>query len=514
MTRGLLEASHISKSFPGVRALDDVTVTVHSGEVLALVGHNGSGKSTLVKILAGVYTPDAGEITTVGGVGERGKHVGLHFIHQDLGLIPMLSTVENIDLARPHRAWGWMPSPLRRERLHARELVARFGAHIDVNAPVSTLTPAERTIVAIARALDGWTSPDNVLVLDEPTAALQDEEVRKLFEAIRTVAAEGAGVMLISHRLDEVVDLADRVIVLRDGRLVADQQRGAFDRHSLVSLVAGTDESTAVEVARHRSGGKLVLSLVHLHASNLHGFNLDVRAGEIVGVTGLLGSGMEQVGAVVFGSLPRLAGAVLVDGRVVRPRSPSAAISVGMAFVPADRRGQGAVVSMNARENLTLPRLWPLRGRLGQIRRHAESKDARQWMDDVGVRPAGSQERPFSLFSGGNQQKMVIAKWIRTEPRVLVLEEPTQGVDVAAQASIHELIARVANGGAAVLVASTDTKELVSLCHRVVVLHEGTAAISLEGTQLVESALVRATLEGRPDAVRAKSVTNGGLDHG
>jgi len=231
-------------------------------------------------------------------------------------------------------------------------------------------------------------------------------------------------------------------------------------------------------------------------APHLHGLDLDVRAGEIVGVTGLIGSGMEQVGSVVFGVLPRSGGSVRVGSVDVPMGSPSRAIAAGIGFVPADRRGQGAVVTMAARENLTLPRLWPLRSRLGAVRKRAETTEADRWMDEVGVRPAHAAERTFALFSGGNQQKIVIAKWLRNQPRVLVLEEPTQGVDVAAQASIHELIARSANDGTAVLVVSTDTKELVSLCHRVVVLHEGITAGSLAGPQLSETALVRATLAG------------------
>jgi ABC-type sugar transport system ATPase subunit len=512
MSRLLLEAAHVSKSFPGVRALDDVSIAVHSGEVLALVGHNGSGKSTLVKILAGVYAMDVGRISTSGGVGAKGKPEGLHFIHQDLGLVPMLSTIENIDLSRHHGVSGWGPAPVHNERMRARQLIAKFSATFDVDAPVSTLTPAERTIVAIARALDGWTSQDNVLVLDEPTAALQGEEVRKLFEAIRAVIADGAGVILISHRLDEVVELADRVVVLRDGRLVADEPRGSFDRRSLVSLVAGAEESTKVDAARHHSGGQIRLSVIDLYAPNLRGLSIDVRAGEIIGVTGLIGSGMEQIGSAVFGRVPRKSGHVLIDGKVVRSGSPAAAIRAGMGFVPADRRGQGSIVTMNARENLTLPRLSSLRGRLGQVRRLAERAEARRWMDEVGVRPVGAHERPFSLFSGGNQQKIVLAKWIRNAPRVLVLEEPTQGVDVAAQAAIHELIAQVASDGAAILVASTDTKELVSLCHRVVVLHDGRETVSIEGGRLTESALVRATLEVRPEQHRVGPFRSG--EHG
>ena len=381
-----------------------------------------------------------------------------------------------------------MPFPRKREQKRAQELIAQFGANFNVNIPVAALSPAERTIVAIARALDGWTSNDNVLVLDEPTAALQEEEVLKLFSAVRNVVAAGAGVIIISHRLDEVVELADRVVVLRDGRLVADQLRGHFDKRTLVQLIAGTEESPEVEVARHASGGDVML-------------------------TGLLGSGMEQIGGAIFGSVAAI-GTVRVGGAEIPRGKPVAAVAAGIGFVPADRRGLGSVVTMSARDNLTLPRLSTVRNALGAISNKTEKADAASWMDRVEVRPRGATERTFSLFSGGNQQKIIIAKWMRNDPRVLVLEEPTQGVDVAAQASIHQLIARVASEGSAVLVSSTDTKELVSLCHRVVVLHEGVIAAEFEGARLTESNVLRTTLDPLALAGTTDTPMNGGSENG
>ena len=511
MGKVLLEASGISKAFPGVKALDDVSLQVEAGQIVALVGHNGSGKSTLVKILAGVYQADDGVITTPGGRAPgAGKDDGLHFIHQDLGLIPMLTAVENIDLSRQHGRRSLLPFKSRKEQARARELVAQFGAHFNVNIPVVALSPAERTIVAIARALDGWTSNDNVLVLDEPTAALQEEEVRKLFAAVRRVVAAGAGVIIISHRLDEVVELADRVVVLRDGTLVADQTRGNFDKKTLVQLIAGVEESPEVELAAHNSGGDVMLSLRGLSCAEIKGLDLEVRAGEIVGVTGLLGSGMEQIGGAVFGSIPST-GEVVVGGKSVKRGAPKAAVAAGVGFVPSDRRSLGSVITMNARENLTLPLLRPLRNAFGSISISRERADATEWMNRVDVKPRGSSERTFSLFSGGNQQKVIIAKWMRNLPRVLVLEEPTQGVDVGAQSSIHALIARVASEGAAVLISSSDTKELVSLCHRVVVLHEGVIAGTFEGVDLTESNVLKTTLD--PMALADNSM-NGGPSNG
>lgn len=495
MASVLLEARNITKAFPGVKALDDVSLTVHSGEIVALVGHNGSGKSTLVKVLAGVYQQDAGSVITGAGGSGRGHGDGLHFIHQDLGLISTLSTVENLDLSRKLGGKAVRPFPIQAERARARALIQRFGADFDVDASLAMLTPAERTVVAIARALDGWESTDNVLVLDEPTAALQGEEVGKLFEAIRSVTAQGAGVVLISHRLGEVVEIADRVVILRDGRVVGNHRRGGFDQASLVRLIAGESGDDPREQIQDSEPGDVRLSVRGLTDAHLSSVDLDIRAGEVVGVSGLLGSGMEQIAAAIFGATNRQAGRVEVDGESVEPGSPISAIAAGMGYVPSDRRRFGAIVSMTATENLTLPRLKSLRRSTGVIDRKAETAEANGWMDRVGVRPARSGDRAFSLFSGGNQQKIVIAKWLRNQPRVLLLEEPTQGVDVAAQASIHDLIAQIAADGTAVLVSSTDTKELVTLCHRVIVLHGGRVTAALSGAGLNEPALVRATID-------------------
>jgi ribose transport system ATP-binding protein len=481
----LLEVRDVSKTYPGVHALDAVSLSVAPCEVVAIVGHNGSGKSTLVKILAGVVEPDHG-----GQVRTPGRQ--LHFIHQDLGLVGSLSSIENLDLSRRLGRRACLPAPRRAERDHARMLVQRLGASFDVTAPVATLTPAERTVVALARALDGWTRPDNVLVLDEPTAALRGEEVAKLFAAVRGVAEHGAGVLFISHRLDEVLDVADRVIALRDGRVVADQRRGAVDHDALVRLIAGGDVAAAERSARI-AGARRVLLVRGLSGPRLTRVDLDVEAGEVVGVTGILGSGYEQLSRLLFGAVARTAGDVLVDGAPIAAGDPAAAIRAGMAFVPADRRGAGAVMSMNARENLTLPHLRPLRRALGGLQLRAERADAHHWGRRVGLRPA-EPERALELFSGGNQQKLVLAKWLRTEPKVLLLDEPTQGVDVGAKVAVHELVGAAAAAGAAVLVSSSEIKELIRLCDRVLVLRDGDVAADISRADLTEARLVRESL--------------------
>lgn len=490
MPESLLRVHRLSKTFPGLKALDDVALGVGSGEIVALVGQNGSGKSTLVKILAGVEQADPGGEVVLAGAGGGGHVSSLHFIHQDLGLVGSLSTVENLDLDRKLGRQALLPVPVRRERRQAEALIAGFGGSFDVSAPVDSLTAAERTIVAIARALDGWEHDRNVLVLDEPTASLHGDEVQKLFGAVRGVAARGAGVVFISHRLDEVIDLADRVVALRDGKLIADVPRGGFDHDDLVEMIAGHAAASGSGDAA-RTAGAPVLRARGIVGATIRSLDLDLRAGEIVGVSGVLGSGREHVAQVVFGGASGDVAELEVDGRAVERLDPRRAIAAGVAYVPGDRRRLGAVMQMSARENLTLNRIGGRsRFRLDQ---HEERREMQRWIEALDVRPA-EPERPLELFSGGNQQKIVLAKWLRNDPKVLLLDEPTQGVDVGAKAGIYQLILRAAAAGAGVLVCSSDTKELAQLCDRVLVMRDGTLVAELTRPQLSEAVLVRAGL--------------------
>lgn len=496
----LLTVRGLSKSFPGQRALSDLDLDVRSGEIVAVVGSNGSGKSTLVKLLTGVHEPDpGGSMTVCRGDGQQvtghAARAEIHAIHQDLGLIPMLTTIENLGLGRTGRR-SLAPTKGKQEGHHARQLIRRFGADFDVRARVEKLTPAERTIVAMARALDSWENPRQLLLLDEPTASLHGSEADRLFTAVRRVAQDGAGVVFISHRLDEVLGLADRVVALRGGRVVADMSSADLDRPRLIHLIAGRVLPERVATSGHRRA-ETVLSLTGVRGPGIDRISLGVHAGEIVGICGILGSGRERLAGLIFGVQPRSSGEVLVGGKALRSGSPRDAVAAGVGLVPADRHADGAVMGMRARENLTLPGLRPLRSRLGSLGARAERRTAREWVRRVELDPA-EPERALELFSGGNQQKIVLAKWLRNRPKVLLLDEPTQGVDVGAKAAIYRLITDAASNGAGVLISSSDTAELSELCDRVLILRDGLVVTELERRDLSESRLVVESLSTSP----------------
>ncbi len=481
----LLRIDSVVKTFPGLTALDKVSLSVDSGEILAVIGHNGSGKSTLVKILAGVYLKDAGQVT-LSSSAEHGEEVTeMHFIHQDLALIPELTALENLYLAKGTLA----PNDVAAERARARELIGRFGNVFNVDIPVKRLSPGQRAIVAIARALDGWEHPRNVIVLDEPTESLHKSEVDALFQAVRQLAADGAGVIFISHRLDEVLELADRVAVLRDGVKVADEPTASLDHGRLVELITGSSETERAVAERTVSAGAPMLAVTGLRGGGIEHLDLTLRAGEIVGIAGVLGSGREALPTLLFGATPSLADAFELVGRPYDHRFPEESIRRGMAYVPADRVRLGSVREFTARENMTLPELRSLRTRTGSINAAQEREEASRLIDEFQVRPPRREQR-FGAFSGGNQQKIMFAKWLRNKPSVLLLEEPTQGVDIGAKAAIYEAVEAAAAAGAAVLVCSSDAKELLRLCQRVIVLRDGVQAEELSGESLTEHHLV------------------------
>ena len=496
----MLRIENLSKTFPGQVALSDVTITVEAGEVHALVGQNGSGKSTLIKVLAGYHQPDSdgaqawvnGSPLTLGD-GAAAAAAGIRFVHQDLGLVGSMSAMENLALTAGYKTGRGWRIHWREEVDRSRQALAGLGlAKIDVKAPVDSLPPAQRTAVAIARALVGWENGATLLVLDEPTATLPGDDVKRLFEVIHRLKEQGVSIMYVSHHLDEVFELADRVSVLRDGKRVTTVPVGDLDHMALVELIVGhhIETTSATETV---GDVETLLRVRGLRGGTVLGIDLDAGAGEIVGLAGITGSGREHVLGLIAGQIPRTDGDVSLDGVPIANFQPKQAIDSGVASVPAERGLRGTVGPMNVRENLSLSDVGRhFRG--GRLRRGAEIAETKQWIDRLSIKTSGTEAIIGSL-SGGNQQKVMFGKALRLAPKLLLLDEPTQGIDVGAKEQIHKLVDEAAASGVATLVASTDTDELVRLCHRVVVFANGRIKATLVGDHIATERIEHTQLE-------------------
>ncbi len=500
MSDSTLRIDHLSKTFPGQRALHDVSIEVGKGEVHALVGQNGSGKSTLIKILAGYHQPDDGGEAWVDGAplalgdGQAAASAGIRFVHQDLGLVGSISAVENIALGAGYRTGPMRKIRWRDEVRRTKAALERLGlAAVDVRAPVSTLAPSQRTGVAIARALVGWEDGASLLVLDEPTATLPGDDVHRLFEVIHRLKDNGVSILYVSHHLDEVFELADKVTVLRDGKLVATVPVRSLDHLGLVEMIIGhrLETTTATEAIE---GAEAILDIRGMHGGTVRHLDLTVGRGEIVGIAGITGSGREHVLALIAGQIPRAAGSVVLDGVELANYQPRQAIDRGVAFVPAERAVRGAIGPMSVRENLTITGLRRHFHR-GVLSRRRELDETHGWIDRLSIKTSSSEAAIGSL-SGGNQQKVMFGKALRLQPKLLLLDEPTQGIDVGAKEQIHRLVDEAAADGVATIVASTDTDELVRLCHRVVIMSNGHVSATLLGDHIATDRIEHIQLQG------------------
>ncbi|MFM8484201.1 MAG: sugar ABC transporter ATP-binding protein [Actinomycetota bacterium] len=494
----VLDVRDLSKTYPGQVALNHATLQVRPGEVHALVGQNGSGKSTLIKLLGGYVKADHGsDVRLLGRTVDLWSMSNddrrmIRIVHQDLGLVPTLSTVENLGLGRGF-ARGFAGRLLwRREVRRAQELLLRFGLAPDVRRPVGQLSAAERAAVAIVRALQDWDADTpGLLILDEPTASLNRGEVDALFREVRRVAELGVGVLFVSHALDEVLELADRVTVLRDGNVVASGvESHSLDAAALVELIVGR-KATDLYPSNRPEVGRELLEAEMVFGITLRGLTFKLYTGEILGFAGLVGSGREEVVGSLFGATPRFAGKVLLNKTKIFA-TPRDSIRAGLAHVPADRKSVGLDPQERLVEHVPLPRLGPAQRRL-RLRHRRLRRDVAQWVERLDVQPPILGRR-MEKFSGGNQQKAVLARWLRTEPKVLLLDEPTQGVDVGAKASIYTQITEAASQGLGVVIASSDAEELVHLCHRVLIMRSGAVAAELVGPSLTEERLIAETL--------------------
>ncbi len=500
----LLHLSGVVKTFPGQVALADADLDVGAGEIHALVGQNGSGKSTMIKLLAGYHQPDlvrestiAGESFTLGSTSEADR-LGMRFIHQNLGLIEGMSVVENCALTRGFPTGKMWRINWSEEKARVAGLLERWGVEVDVGQPIGHLAPAQRTMVAIVRALQDWENSARLLVLDEPTATLPAAEVERLFEVVHRVAAAGLGVLFVSHRLDEVFDVAGRVTVFRDGKTVLSQPTSELNHTTLVRAMLGRSIA-AWETGEVHPGAESALVVENLAGIDLKSLSLTVRKGEIVGLAGLLGSGRDEVAPLISGAIERTGGTVTAGTSVVPGGKPRASLQAGVATVPVDRARNGAVPSFSVEENIVLPRLGPLvRG--GKISGRLQRRQSTDWIEQLDIRPADPR-KAFLNLSGGNQQKVVLAKCLRLAPDVLLLDEPTQGVDVGAKVALYTIVADRAAEGLAVLVSSGDSEELARLCHRVVVLVNGEVVQEISGADLTPEAIDLAVLRAEEDEV-------------
>jgi ribose transport system ATP-binding protein len=477
-----LEIRNLSKTFAGQVVLDRVDLTVAEGEVHALVGQNGSGKSTLIKILAGYHPPDPGATASVRGTPLRlgsaaAAHDGdIRFVHQDLGLVLELSCVENVMLGRSYPVGFGGRIRWREARRVASALLERVGLDIDVRRPVGELGLADRTGLAIARALPGDRAAGAgagpaLLVLDEPTASLPADEVDRLLGIIGRLRDAGDSVLIVSHHLAEILAIADRITVLRDGRRVASTAAAEVGTDALSRLIVGHD--LVVSAGRDAVGeptGPAVLRLMSVGGGTVTDVSLTVGPGEIVGVAGLTGSGREVLGAMVSGRLPRT-GAVYADDVAVPAVNPAAALAARLAFVPGERARYGTFTNLTVRQNLTMGSL-RRHVRHGRVNARSERDEVRTWIDTFGIVTRGV-DAPITSLSGGNQQKVLVARAMRRSPRILVLDDPTSGIDVKARDQVHRIVERGADEGTAVLLVSTDSDELARLCDRVLILSRG-----------------------------------------
>jgi ribose transport system ATP-binding protein len=486
----LLTVNRISKAFGGSLALDGVSITLRGGEVHAIVGENGAGKSTLLNILSGALLPDAGEIRICGNpvhfaTPRNAQESGVGTVFQELSLVPSLSVAENIFPNRaPVRCGVFIRWPALYRK--AADLMAQFGIKIDVRAPVDRLANSTRQIVEIAKALS---LKAEIILLDEPTSALTPDEVNALFGVIRRLKTNGIGIIYVGHRMREVFEIADRITVLRDGRKIGTFRKEQTSTKEIVRLMVGRELEAMFQPRRGRIGETLLEAKGISHSGLFQDVVLAVRKREIVGLAGLMGSRRSEVAMALAGVLPTTSGTIQVQGKTVRMRGLADAIKLGIAYLPADRKTQGLFPENSIGDNIisaTLPRF----SKWGFLDRSRRDRMSTEYVRRLNVQTAGVQQL-IDYLSGGNQQKVLIAKWLLTQPRILIVDEPTKGIDVGAKYEIHALLRSLADDGAGIVVISSDMPELLGLCDRIVVMHEGRVSGELAAEVATEDSIIR-----------------------
>ncbi|WP_159715081.1 sugar ABC transporter ATP-binding protein [Geminicoccus flavidas] len=502
MPAPFLELLDITKTYPGVTALSGVSFAIGAGEVVGLIGENGAGKSTLMKILGGVVEPTRGTIRVDGN--ERpaftvpeSMQAGIAFVHQELNLFENLDVAANIFIGREPRSGGFLNLVDKAEtRRRVAPLLQRLGVDFGPDTPVAELAIAERQMVEIAKALS---LNARLIIMDEPTSSLTLSETDRLLSVIAELKAQGVAIVYISHRLNEVKQCADRVVCLRDGKLVGTLAKDEIEHPAMIRLMIGRDLKSVYIPPRHapKESG---LTLEGLRTTAFPDFavNLTLRRGEILGLAGLIGSGRTSLARAIFGIDPPLAGTIALDGQPITVASPQDAIAKGIYLAPEDRKRSGLILEFPIRENISLADLWDY-APSWLIRRDKELAAAERQKVRLGIRTP-SVETPAISLSGGNQQKVVLAKWLSMRPQVIIFDEPTRGIDVGAKAEIYQLMRELAEAGVAILMISSDMEEVIGVSDRVAVMHEGSIAGFLERSQLSEHAIMELAIGHRPAA--------------
>ena len=481
----------ITKTFPGVRALSDVSLALYPGEVTALVGENGAGKSTLVKILTGIYQPDGGEITIDGApvsfpTAEAASEHGVTAIHQETVLFDALTVAENIFIGHaPTNRFGLID--WKEIHVRARDILDSIGARIDPRHRLSELGIANRHMVAVARAL----SVDaRVVIMDEPTAALSQKEIEELYELVEKLKADGKAILFISHKFDEIFRIADRYTVFRDGEMVGEGKIAETDENALVELMVGRPVDQVFPKQEVAIGEPVLTVSGYRHPTEFEDIGFSLRRGEILGFYGLVGAGRSEFMQALFGITRPAAGAVRIDDEIAVIRSPSEAVKQGIVYVPEERGTQGTITAMPIFENVTLPSLSKV-SRRGFVRMAEEFSLAREYTGRLDLR-AASLDQPVGNLSGGNQQKVVIAKWLATQPKVIILDEPTKGIDIGSKSAVHAFMSELAGRGLSIIMVSSEIPEILGMSDRVIVMREGRIVAEFPREHMSAEKLVRA----------------------
>ncbi|MDH4440565.1 MAG: sugar ABC transporter ATP-binding protein [Rhizobium sp.] len=500
----VLAAAGIIKTFGNHTALDKVDIAFHRGEIHALLGENGAGKSTLIKILTGAYIPDGGTITVDGEAvnfttPQQAQALGIGTVYQEVNLLPNMTVVDNLFIGRqPTNRFGLVDK--RQMERKSREILTTYGLDIDVRAELSTFSVAVQQIIAIARAVE---LSGKVLILDEPTASLDRSEVEKLFGIVRQLRDRGLAIVFITHFLDQVFELSDRVTVLRNGRLVGTEAIASLDRTSLVRMMLGKDLAFHHPdvLGEEAEVGETLMQFDNFGLTNtVRPFDLKIHRGEVVGIAGLLGSGRTEMARLMFGIDQADSGKLTIDGQVRQVRNPREAVELGFGFCPEDRKLDGIFGDLSVRENIVIA----MQARLGwfkALNRDEQLEIAGNFIEALDIRTA-SAELPVKLLSGGNQQKVILARWLATDPRFLILDEPTRGIDVGAHAEIVRMISRLREDGLALVVISSELDEIVSYSSRVVVMRDRQMVAELHGADITPGVIVQ-TIAAQPAEAEA-----------